>query len=196
MTLALGGTVDSTTHFLKGLKNFLAATKYPTDALMKLQILEAARFVVCTAATAVKLPSRIRNMLEALPATSADSHSNAPSAADELAQSLATLSIARGSRSRTSARPAVDAEDDSALTAALSGVLCFKYVVLDEAGAMLEPDMVGTVVHGCRFLLCVGDHKQVCPSRLCCPLRWPLPLPIAGACTNCGTIGSTAAVDH
>lgn len=44
----------------------------------------------------------------------------------------------------------------------LGGLLHFKYVVLDEAGAMLEPDMVGTVIHGCRFLLCVGDHKQVC----------------------------------
>jgi hypothetical protein len=37
----------------------------------------------------------------------------------------------------------------------------FPYVVLDEAGAMLEPDMVGTVIHGCRCLLCVGDHLQV-----------------------------------
>ena len=47
----------------------------------------------------------------------------------------------------------------------LGGLLHFKYVVLDEAGAMLEPDMVGTVIHGCRFLLCVGDHKQVCGLR-------------------------------
>jgi hypothetical protein len=41
------------------------------------------------------------------------------------------------------------------------------HVVLDEAGAMLQPDAVGTLLSGCRFLLCVGDHRQVRP---CCTL--------------------------
>ena len=41
----------------------------------------------------------------------------------------------------------------------------FKYVILDEAGAMLEPDVVGTIIHGCQFLLSVGDHLQVCSTN-------------------------------
>ncbi|KAF0687335.1 Aste57867_20915 [Aphanomyces stellatus] len=39
----------------------------------------------------------------------------------------------------------------------------FTHVILDEAGAMLEPDVIGTIIHGCRFLLCVGDHLQLAP---------------------------------
>jgi regulator of nonsense transcripts 1 len=39
----------------------------------------------------------------------------------------------------------------------------FEYVILDEAGAMLEPDVVGTLIHGCKFLLSVGDHLQLAP---------------------------------
>lgn len=41
--------------------------------------------------------------------------------------------------------------------------ILFEYVVLDEAGAMLEPDLVGTIIHGCKFLLAVGDHLQLPP---------------------------------
>lgn len=57
-------------------------------------------------------------------------------------------------------------------------MLCFHHVVLDEAGAMLEPDMIGTVIHGCRFLLCVGDHHQVqiLPSPLFFTLACVLPM--------------------
>ncbi|CAK4641619.1 unnamed protein product [Aphanomyces euteiches] len=28
---------------------------------------------------------------------------------------------------------------------------------------MLEPDVIGTIIHGCKFLLCVGDHLQLNP---------------------------------
>jgi superfamily I DNA and/or RNA helicase len=36
-------------------------------------------------------------------------------------------------------------------------------VVLDEAGALLEPDAVGCLLHGARALLLVGDHYQLPP---------------------------------
>ncbi|KAG9407390.1 DEAD-box type RNA helicase [Aphanomyces cochlioides] len=39
----------------------------------------------------------------------------------------------------------------------------FTHVVLDEAGAMLELDVIGTIIHGCKILLCVGDHLQLNP---------------------------------
>ena len=39
----------------------------------------------------------------------------------------------------------------------------FPYVVLDECGAMLEPDAVGALTHGARALLLVGDHHQLSP---------------------------------
>ena len=38
-----------------------------------------------------------------------------------------------------------------------------EYVVLDEAGALLEPDAVGCLLHGARALLLVGDHYQLPP---------------------------------
>lgn len=37
------------------------------------------------------------------------------------------------------------------------------YVVLDEAGAMLEPDAIGCLLHGAKALLLVGDHHQLPP---------------------------------
>lgn len=33
--------------------------------------------------------------------------------------------------------------------------MAFEYVILDEAGAMLEPDAIGTLIHGARALLLV-----------------------------------------
>ena len=39
----------------------------------------------------------------------------------------------------------------------------FPYVILDEAGAMLEPDSMGTLLHGARGCLLVGDHLQLPP---------------------------------
>ncbi|KAF0693291.1 hypothetical protein As57867_015669, partial [Aphanomyces stellatus] len=66
-----------------------------------------------------------------------------------------------------------DRENDVPLHMALAGLglaerradipFEFSHVVLDEAGAMLEPDVIGTIIHGCRFLLCVGDHLQLAP---------------------------------
>ena len=41
--------------------------------------------------------------------------------------------------------------------------LPLEYVVLDEAGALLEPDAVGCLLHGARALLLVGDHYQLPP---------------------------------
>lgn len=37
------------------------------------------------------------------------------------------------------------------------------YVVLDEAGSMLEPDAIGCLIHGAKALLLVGDHHQLPP---------------------------------
>ena len=62
---------------------------------------------------------------------------------------------------------AQDSGEDKRRERMMAQMLSFHHVVLDEAGAMLQPDMVGTVIHGCRFLLCVGDHHQV-------PIRHPL----------------------
>lgn len=45
--------VDAISQLLTGVSNFLKATSRAAEGLTKLQILEAARFVVCTAATAV-----------------------------------------------------------------------------------------------------------------------------------------------
>lgn len=65
----------------------------------------------------------------------------------------------------------------------LQQILRFGHVVLDEAGAMLEPDMVGTVIHGCRFLLCVGDHHQV---LILLRLLWLLSCSLLqGCCVTC-----------
>ena len=61
----------------------------------------------------------------------------------------------------------------------LQQILRFGHVVLDEAGAMLEPDMVGTLIHGCRFLLCVGDHHQV---LILVTLLWPLSCTLLKGC--------------
>ena len=38
-----------------------------------------------------------------------------------------------------------------------------RYVILDEAGAMIEPDAIGCLLHGAKALLLVGDHYQLPP---------------------------------
>eukprot|EP00854_Cymbomonas_tetramitiformis_P032809 gene32809-41794_t len=43
------------------------------------------------------------------------------------------------------------------------GTLSLEYVILDEAGAMLEPDALGTLLHGAKAVLLVGDHHQLPP---------------------------------
>ena len=42
-------------------------------------------------------------------------------------------------------------------------LLVRRYVIIDEAGAMLEPDTIGCLLHGARALLLVGDHHQLPP---------------------------------
>ena len=54
-----------------------------------------------------------------------------------------------------------DDEEDAEL-------LPLEYVVLDEAGALLEPDAMGCLLHGARALLLVGDHHQLPPFT-----KWP-----------------------
>jgi hypothetical protein len=77
-------------------------------------------------------------------------------------------------------------EVNEARKSLLEHLMQYRYVVLDEAGAMLEPDVVGTLLHGCRFLLLVGDPRQVCPACLmptapvprtmsCLPATAPVP---------------------
>jgi len=41
--------------------------------------------------------------------------------------------------------------------------ITFPYVILDEAGAMLEPDSMGTLLHGALGCLLCGDHHQLPP---------------------------------
>eukprot|EP00927_Polykrikos_kofoidii_P026979 TRINITY_DN23904_c0_g1_i1.p1 TRINITY_DN23904_c0_g1~~TRINITY_DN23904_c0_g1_i1.p1 ORF type:complete len:1202 (-),score=289.10 TRINITY_DN23904_c0_g1_i1:89-3694(-) len=56
-------------------------------------------------------------------------------------------------------------KDEAEAAQALSGKdgLLFRAVILDEAGAMLEPDAIGTLLHGAEAVLLVGDHYQLPP---------------------------------
>jgi hypothetical protein len=113
---------------------FKTAQNKQVPAVVKRYIIQTARYFVCTAATAATIPSRIARELE---------HTEVASAVDELSTSLAELDVSD--------------------TKSTAPDMNFEYVVLDEAGAMLEPDVVGTIVHGCKFLLCVGDPRQLPP---------------------------------
>ncbi|RKO93404.1 P-loop containing nucleoside triphosphate hydrolase protein [Blyttiomyces helicus] len=109
--------------------------------VVQMHVLETCRFVVTTAASAVRLPDRIGDAV----ANSAPAASDPPSVAS-LTQYLASLNLDDGSP--PSAQP------NSALWK-------FEHVILDEGGAMLE--LIGTVVHGARSLVIVGDPLQLPP---------------------------------
>ena len=55
------------------------------------------------------------------------------------------------------------AEDDEPDSENSDRNVAFEFVILDEAGAMLEPDVLGTLLHGARAMLLVGDHYQLPP---------------------------------
>ena len=117
---------------------------------VRTDIFDRAIYFVCTAASAVRLPTRIERALEApvngVKAKKALKTRKAEKDNDDLVSGTNSLAVSKGEGNL--AKPSIK----------------FSYVVLDEAGAMLEPDVIGTIIHGCRFLLCVGDHLQV-PSH-------------------------------
>ncbi|KAH9177453.1 hypothetical protein AeNC1_017525, partial [Aphanomyces euteiches] len=109
--------------------------KNELPGLIKAHILQRVRYVVCTAACAATLQDRM--------ARTHGRNGNFLSAMNRM-----TLNH-RYTR------------EDKAGAAEIK--FPFTHVVLDEAGAMLEPDVIGTIIHGCKFLLCVGDHLQLNP---------------------------------
>ena len=117
---------------------------------VRTDIFDRAIYFVCTAASAVRLPTRIEQALEVpvnrTKAQKASKPGKAGKDIDDLVSGMDSLGVSKGGVNL--AKPFIE----------------FSYVVLDEAGAMLEPDVIGTIIHGCRFLLCVGDHLQV-PSH-------------------------------
>lgn len=114
-------TQDGYTRFLSSLSSlFLNGLVQKVKRLIKLHIFQTAHFFVCTAATAVKLPMRLETELDGVEGL------DRLQGADELADRLAHVSVS----------------DSTAEKSVMAKLLNFKYVVLDEAGAMLEPDMV------------------------------------------------------
>ncbi|KAG9407389.1 hypothetical protein AC1031_002121 [Aphanomyces cochlioides] len=103
--------------------------------LIKAHILQRVRYAVCTAACAATLQDRM--------ARTYGRNGDLPSAMN-----------------RMTLNPSYTEEDKAE---ADEIKYPFTHVVLDEAGAMLEPDVIGTIIHGCKFLLCVGDHLQLNP---------------------------------
>ncbi|CAK4072172.1 unnamed protein product [Aphanomyces euteiches] len=129
----------STAPILCNLVNRMPAifkrVKNELPELIKAHILQRVRYVVCTAACAATLQDRMTR--------THGRRDNLPSAMNRM-----TLN------NRYTG-------DDKAEAAEIK--FPFTHVVLDEAGAMLEPDVIGTIIHGCKFLLCVGDHLQLNP---------------------------------
>jgi hypothetical protein len=221
-------SVHAVMDFLLAVSDFVDSVASGVEDLVKLHIVQSARFFLCTAAYAVKLPMRVSRELEGsalqlellediLDSEAVDSnaepagttgqasstaaadpvtpevlygkfvrislcaeaayfvwHSAAAAAAVVVFGLLELSAAVRGGDSLSDSVSADDSEDTSCdrergcqeVVAAVTGAglnceLLFSHVILDEAGAMLEPDMVGTIIHGCRFLLCVGDDKQV-----------------------------------
>lgn len=124
-------TKDSIERYVSSISGlFLNGLVKKVEARIKLHIFQTARFFVCTAASAVKLPMRVENELDGL------GDLRLPEAADEdglggIVSKLAHVSVADSTDDDTTAQKSL-----------LAKLLDFKHVVLDEAGAMLEPDMV------------------------------------------------------
>jgi hypothetical protein len=145
---------------------------------VKVHLLTQARYFLCTASSAAKVGSRAQKDLEShLPPIPNRKHEQLAGACDDDAfnsdddatdcdDGVIHLHDAEDQKAmlrKVARKHGCDVND---LTAAQmvkmpKKLLTFKHVVLDEAGAMLQPDMVGTIIHGCRFLLFVGDHRQV-----------------------------------
>eukprot|EP00931_Biecheleriopsis_adriatica_P036812 TRINITY_DN2115_c2_g1_i1.p1 TRINITY_DN2115_c2_g1~~TRINITY_DN2115_c2_g1_i1.p1 ORF type:complete len:972 (+),score=289.16 TRINITY_DN2115_c2_g1_i1:76-2991(+) len=85
------------------------------------RVWRSARFVACTASSAVHVMKRLMQAMEA------------------------------------------DSDEDGDAPEVSMDSCKFRYVILDEAGAMLEPDTIGTLLHGADALLLVGDHHQLPP---------------------------------
>ncbi|KAJ3125981.1 hypothetical protein HK098_007986 [Nowakowskiella sp. JEL0407] len=122
------------------------------DAL-KRDILESARIIVCTAATAVKLPMRFDSLVEEeqeqkLFDGDVDIEDESY---DLIRQKLKDFTLESTSSSEGKKKEKRSLNID------------FPYVILDEAGAMLEPDVIGCIIHKCRSLIVVGDPKQLPP---------------------------------
>ena len=168
-------------EYLCATNSFLNQTQLRTRSWVKVHILTQAQYFVCTASSAAKLPSRVKADLEShLPEIGQERTEE-----DEENESKATPTAGARDGSMTDEEldeQGSEVEVDEQGSEVESGLqemddvkgawdvlttvpeLEFEHVVLDEAGAMLEPDMVGTIIHGCRFLLCVGDHRQARPS--------------------------------
>lgn len=119
-------TQDGYRRFLSSLSSlFLNGLVKKVEGLIKLHIFQTARFFVCTAATAVKLPMRLETELDGVEGLDRLQGANSDPLADIVSR-LAHVSVS----------------DSTAEKSVMAQLLDFKYVVLDEAGAMLEPDMV------------------------------------------------------
>jgi hypothetical protein len=124
-------------------------------ARVKWHILRTARFFVCTAASAVKLPMRVEYELDGLEDLQSPLEDSDEDGLGGIVSQLASVSI----RART--------YDDQ--KSAVMKLLDFKHVVLDEAGAMLEPDMVvcfRAFPHfHCKHLCAVRWKRMTCLTR-------------------------------
>lgn len=151
--LSCGQTsVNKVTSCLLAVANFARGSNSKVKYAVKLCIVRKAWYFVCTAASAAKLRKKIEREVNpseteaaavevALNASDSSASSKNTAAVSALASKLGqVLHVglgglrSRGKRTVKKSRMS-DAE-------ALQDMLDFKHVVLDEAGAMLEPDMV------------------------------------------------------
>lgn len=132
------------------------------EFFFKLHIVQNARYIVCTASSAVRLQKKVARevipsiketdilaMLSEAPASSGTVVHNAVGAVSALARKFGSLlHVACGGQQKLNKR-ATQRDATSEAEAEVKELLDFKCVVLDEAGVMLEPDIV------CSRVFCI-----------------------------------------
>ena len=172
--------LESVDTFLRPVLGFIQLHGQAFQACVRLHLLQQSQYLACTASSATKLNLEVKRQLELIPdnvlerAAKENKLAQAQLDAEELAGSFSDSSDSDGGSADGGSTDEESTDDeiakggDKLRKVILGQMMGYRHVVLDEAGAMLEPDMVGTIIHGCRFLLCVGDHRQARPSPCSC----------------------------
>lgn len=147
------GSVQDVTSWLLAVSSFARDSNSKVKYAVKLGIVLKARYFVCTASSAVKLRKKLER--EVLPPAGENTALEAPLGASG---SIVSVSNVAGAVSALAERfgkvlhagigglrqrePRKTKQSEVFDAKALHELLNFRHVVLDEAGAMLEPDMV------------------------------------------------------